>query len=61
MKKFGLPILPALLTAALSFYCAVGSANATLYELTNVVTTNGDYLTGSLTVDQTGSVSQYSL
>jgi hypothetical protein len=55
-----LTLVRAALTAALSFYCAVGSANATVYDLTNAITTNGDTVSGSLSVDLAGNILQYS-
>jgi hypothetical protein len=46
--------------AVMGFCCAAGSANATVYDLTNVITSFGDTVTGSLNVDASGNIGQYS-
>jgi hypothetical protein len=48
------------LAAALGFCCALSSANATVYNLTNAITASGDSVTGSLSVNSAGDLLQYS-
>jgi hypothetical protein len=45
--------------SALSFFCA-SSANAVVYDLADVITSFGDTITGSLNVDTSGNIGQYS-
>jgi hypothetical protein len=46
--------------AVIGLNFAIGSANATVYDLTNVITSFGDTVTGSLNVDSSGNIGQYS-
>lgn len=52
-------LIGAVFAAAMSFLGA-GSANAVVYDLADVITSFGDTITGSLNVDTSGNIGQYS-